>query len=132
MGDLTFKAAFQAKAKEVRDAKASEPGNKKKKGPSGIAVPVLPPVKALPAEMDAMMDHFMAKPYTPPVSFLRKSRADITWHGRVSVLPTINRSVRRHGPHALRLVISGLWRDWCLIEGIEAADRPMKDLSPVE
>ncbi|CAK0821011.1 unnamed protein product [Prorocentrum cordatum] len=87
-----------------------------------------PPPRSLDREALAMMEQSEAKVFMPPNSFLWKSRADATWHGRFSDFPTHNRSTSLWGEDALWIVISLCWRDWCWSTATSMADCPMTGL----
>ena len=71
----------------------------------------------LPCTFAELQDQKVGKDFMPPDSRLWKSRADQTWHCRVQDLPEHSRSHRKHGPLAMRLVISLAWRDHCFLNG---------------
>ena len=86
--------------------------------------------RKLPDVMDAMMEHSIAKAFMPEGRcYLWKSRTDQSWHTKVEPdFQSCNRSLSRHGPDCLKMVITDAWLKWCLREGIASDDCPMTGL----
>lgn len=134
-GLQSFVEEWRGKREQVRQAAAKAAakaggrrGRPQQRGSSSSSTP-----SSLPRSGLEMLSQADLKRYMPPNSYLWKSRRDSAWHARVGVLPSVSRSIQRHGQSlALRLVISEAWRTHCLLKGINLAECPMGDLEAAD
>ena len=84
-----------------------------------------PPLRLPGADV---LDHAIAKRFTPPGSLLWRSFHGEAWCGRVPPRPPVFRGWRKYGGsnEALHAVIVILWQQHCEDEGLAASECPVK------
>ena len=106
----------------LRQAKAAQakPGKGKKQKAQHV------PVRRLP-EM-AVLDHAIAKRFSPPGSLLWRSFHGEAWCGRLPPRPSVTRGWRKYGGsnEALHAVLVEIWKQHCEDEGLAESECPVK------
>lgn len=118
----SFADQFRAKRAEVKAA--ANPSRKRKA--SAKADPARP--RRLPAQLSELAQSEY-KRYLPEGAFLWKSNFNGSWNARLPPFGQVSRSWSKHGEfEALRLVLAGVWYQWCDVNGIEHSACPMEGL----